>query len=123
MIVTETQRNCVTVFSAATREVVTRFGQHGNHPGEFENPREVAVSADGHVFVMDNNQIQKFTLFGHHKANLSRSARHIGYGMAILSHNGGILTCSTSEKIVHKLSHGFGRFESFSNIPMVSLMI
>ena len=72
VIVTESQRNCVTVFSTATGEVVTRFGRHGNRPGELENPREVAVSADGHIFVSDNNQIHKFTLSGHHKDSLSR---------------------------------------------------
>ena len=57
VIVTESQRNCVTVFSAATGEVVRRFGQHGNR--QFENPREVAISADGFIFVLDNNLIQK----------------------------------------------------------------
>ena len=57
VIVTESQRNCVTVFSAATGEVVRRFGQHGNR--QFENPREVAI-CDGSIFVLDNNLIQKF---------------------------------------------------------------
>ena len=116
VIVTEKQGNCVTVFSA-DGAMVNRLGKHGSRPGELENPREVAVSADGqNIFVMDNNQIQKFTTMGVHKASLSRSARHIGNGM--VSHSGSILTCSTSEKMeIHRLSHAFSRLESFSRIP------
>ena len=119
VIVTESQRNCVTVFFAENGEVVKRFGKHGNHPGEFENPKEVAVSteSDGYIYVMDNNQFQEFTLFGLHKSSLSKSSGQIGYGLAFLSHDEGLLTCSTREMVFHKVNPALNKFEPFGNIP------
>ena len=64
VIVTESQRNCVTVFSAATGRLVRRFGQHGDGPGEFKSPRDIVVSADGFIFVIDSIRIQKFSMKG-----------------------------------------------------------
>ena len=118
VIVTESQRNCVTVFSADTGELVRRFGKHGNRPGELENPKEVAVSTDGHIFVMDNHHIQKFTATGVCRANLSRSARHIGYGLAVLPPGGAhLVTCSKGENmVIQQIDSSLGKFfESISD--------
>ena len=118
VIVTESQRDCVTVFFAENGEVVKRFGKHGSRPGELENPKEVAVSTDGYIYVMDNNQIQEFTPSGLHKSSLSKSSRQIGYGMAFLSQDEGLLTCSTREKMaIHKIDPALNKFEFFGHIP------
>ena len=78
VIVTESQRNCVTVFSAATGRLVRRFGQHGDGPGEFKSPRDIVVSADGFIFVIDSIRIQKFSMKGIIRASVTISQLHIG---------------------------------------------
>ena len=82
VIVTEWQRHCVAVFSAATGELLDRIGQHGNVPGEFIKPYEVEVSGDNHIFVKDEQYIQKFALNGSHKHRIE--AFEFSHGMAVL---------------------------------------
>ena len=70
VIVTDCMTHCVTVLSN-TGEVVSRFGSHGLEPGRFEIPRNVTVSADKHIFVIDGlagARVQKFTFSSSVKA-------------------------------------------------------
>ena len=95
VVVTEGHRHCVAVLSSTSREVINRFGQHGNGPGRFHHPINVLVSADNHVFVRDYNGIQKFTIDGSFVARFTAPG---GFGIGCLP-NGSVLTCSGDKKI------------------------
>ena len=112
VIVTEREQHCVTVLSTAG-EVVERFGQHGTGPGNFVNPSDVAVSADNHIYVKDDNTIQKFTLEGQHVASFTESAEaQFGHGMAVVR-NGKLLTCSLDNKIIYEISSDLKQLKYF----------
>jgi uncharacterized protein (TIGR03663 family) len=59
---------CLPGFDAppAPRALVTSWGTQGSGPGQFQKPHGLAVSSDGHLYVVDslNSRIQKFTLDG-----------------------------------------------------------
>ncbi|RTZ97091.1 MAG: hypothetical protein DSY90_09080 [Deltaproteobacteria bacterium] len=43
--------------------LILAFGSRGKNAGQFEGPTDVAVDADGNIYVIDlgNNRIEKFT--------------------------------------------------------------
>jgi len=49
-----------------TGEPLAQWGSYGNAPGQFYEPRGVALDAEGNVYVADsgNNRIQKLSLEG-----------------------------------------------------------
>ena len=65
IIVTELNRNCVSIFSPA-REKVKSFGSPGSGNGQFSSPKGVTVDADDNILVVDynNRRIQKFSSDG-----------------------------------------------------------
>ena len=65
MVVTEWNRNCVSVFRPSG-EKVQSFGKHGSGQGEFNRPSGVAVDGEGNILVTDqcNHRIQKFIADG-----------------------------------------------------------
>ena len=63
MLVTEWHGHCVTMFSAATGELLSRIGHDTGH---FCNLEEVEISRDNYIFVKDKDSLQKFTLNGSH---------------------------------------------------------
>ena len=112
VVVTERDRHCVTVLSA-TGEVVRRFGRHGNGAGCFVHPTEVVISADNHIYVKDDDQIQKFTMVGQHKARFVRSPEaNFSSGMAVLP-NGNILTYSLDKRIIYEVTADLCEFNLF----------
>lgn len=52
--------------SSSNLNVVSRFGQAGSNPGEFNAPRAIAVGPDGSIYVADslNHRVQKFDSAG-----------------------------------------------------------
>ena len=95
VIVTDHNAHCVTVLSN-TGEVVSRFGSHGLEPGKFLYPMDVAVSADKHIFVIDDlgTRVQKFTFSTSHETVYN--ATNIT-GIAIHSTSGKVL-CTNRTK-------------------------
>lgn len=65
MVVTESGRSCVTVFSPSG-ERLRVFGSCGSGQGQFKKPRGIALDDKGNIFVTDsgNNRIQKLTAEG-----------------------------------------------------------
>ena len=114
VVVTEGNRDCVTVLSAANGEVIRRVGRRGNSPERFIEPIEVVVSADNHVFVTDKRRVQKFTLDGACVASIERSlAFNFSCGTALLS-NGNLLICSATEEMIHEITPDLREISSFS---------
>ena len=111
VVVTERDRHCVTILSA-TGEVVRRFGRHGNGAGRFVHPIEVVISVDNHIYVKDDDQIQKFTMAGLHVARFVRSEANFGSGMAVLP-NGNILTCSLDKRFIYEITADLRKFSLF----------
>ena len=109
VVVTEVNRHCVAVLSSTSREVINRFGQHGNGPGKFNYPTDVVVSADHHVFIRDYNGIQKFTIGG---AFVARFAAPGGFGIGFLS-NGSVLTCSADKRKIYQITPDLQTFDYF----------
>ena len=90
VLVTEWQGHCVAVFSAATGELLYRIGQHGTGPGEFVEPYEVEVTGDNHIFVKDEESIQKFALDGSLEDKIA--ILKFSNGMTVLSNGDDVLT-------------------------------
>ena len=88
VVVTEWQGHCVAVFSAATGELLHRFGQHGTGPREFVEPDEVDVFRYNHILVKDEESIRKITLNGSHEEAIPMRYNGLdldnGSGMAVL---------------------------------------
>ena len=65
IVVTESGRNCVTVFSPSG-ERLRVIGSCGSDEGQFNKPRGVALDQEGDIFVTDsgNHRIQKLTAEG-----------------------------------------------------------
>ena len=110
VLVTEWHGHCVTVFSAATGELLSRIGHDTGH---FWNPDEVEISRDNYIFVKDKNSLQKFTLNGSHVTTIELYYMGVrleitDYGMAVLL-CGSVLTTAkqpyhTSNSII-KIKH------------------
>ena len=109
VVVTEVNRHCVTVLSSTSRKVINQFGQHGYGPGRFHHPTAVVVSADHHVFVRDNNGIQKFTIDGSFVASFTAPG---GFGIGCLP-NGSVLTCSGDKRRIYKITPDLQVFDYF----------
>ena len=63
VVVTDTDFHCVIMLSSAGEEL-RRFGGRvgfSHKAGKFSDPRDVAVSADKHIYVVDYKRLQKFT--------------------------------------------------------------
>ena len=71
VVVTEYDRNCVSVFSPSG-EKLRSFGTHGSGQGQFKYSYGVAVDGEGNILVADNNDyhIQKFTAEGQFLASV-----------------------------------------------------
>ena len=65
LVVTESCRYCVSVFTPSGRRVLS-FGSHGCGVGQFLDPWGVTVDGEGNIFVADkgNHRVQKFTSEG-----------------------------------------------------------
>ena len=61
LYVSEEGNNRVSVFTSEG-QLVTSFGRRGKGPGEFDDPRGLAVDNSGVVYVCDsgNNRVQLF---------------------------------------------------------------
>ena len=102
VIVAESQRNCVTVFSSATKMPVRRLGRYGSAPGEFVNPVEVQASHDNRIFVKDKERIQIFTLEGLSIGTIEIGLEY-GRGVAVLP-CGSVLTAGIRPSLYHSRS-------------------
>ena len=60
IIVAERYEHCISIFSPAG-EKLRSFGSKGSGPGQFNEPRGVAVDDDGNLLVTECNRVQKFT--------------------------------------------------------------
>ena len=60
IVVAEHGAKCVSIFSP-TGEKLRSFGSEGSGPGQFSDPRGVAVDDDGDIFVTDTHHIHKFS--------------------------------------------------------------
>ena len=64
LIVSESSRHCVSIFSPAGKKLRS-FGSYGSGHGQFNGPDGVAVDDGGNILVVDgNHRIQKFTSDG-----------------------------------------------------------
>jgi len=65
VVVTETESNCVSVFSPSGQRLQS-FATSGPGQGQLDDPHGVAVDGEGNILVADtdNNRIQKFTQEG-----------------------------------------------------------
>ena len=117
VIVTDVSAHCVTVLSN-TGEGVSRFGSYGCEPGKFKCPRNIAVSVDKHIFVVDgvfDKRVQKFTFSSSYESVYDACIK----GVAIHSTSGKVLCTNYTKRNVTVLnadltfSHSFG--DKFSN--------
>ena len=112
VVVTEWQRHCVTVLSAATGQLVYRFGSHGTDPGEFVDPDEVGVFRDNHILVKDDESIRKIRLDGSQEEVIpiryKNSDLDFDFGMAVLPCGSVLTTVEFSDHIgVIKIQSSF----------------
>ena len=63
IVIAENGAHCITILNRNGRKVRS-FGTRGTREGEFECPRGVAISNDGHVLVVDSHRLQKLTTDG-----------------------------------------------------------
>ena len=116
VIVTEWHGHRVAVFSAATGELLYRFGKHGTYEGDFNQPVEVVVSNHDHIIVKDSDSIQEFTLNGvylklAHQSKIDRL--QFGNGLAVLP-CGSVLT-GVDGGSIYKISPDFSELALFSD--------
>ena len=66
VVVTSSDRNCVSVFSPSGDKLRSYFGTEGSGQGQFMGPSGVAVDGEGNILVADSNthRVQKFTAKG-----------------------------------------------------------
>ena len=114
VIVTDNGAHCVTVLSN-TGEVVSRFGSYGGEPGKFMYPKNVAVSADKHIFVVDgflDTRVQKFTFSSSYEAvNHTTNV----YGVAVHSTSGKVFCTNRTEHNVTVLNADLTSSYSFGD--------
>ena len=62
LYVTDSKNHCVLVYDSETGLLITKFGQRGTGPGEFNFPTNLALSSDGKIYVADtmNFRVQIF---------------------------------------------------------------
>ena len=63
IVVAESSANCITILNKEGKKVKS-FGTKGAREGQFNYPRGVAISHDGHILVTDNHRLQKLTFEG-----------------------------------------------------------
>ena len=124
VFVTDRMAHCVTVLSN-TGQIVSRFGRCGRENGNFTFPRNVAMSADKHIFVSDGFlaiRVQKFTFSSTYEAVYDT---HIN-GVAIHSTSGKVFCTNRTEHNIAVLnadltfSHSFGDTK-FSNLYGIAI--
>ena len=106
----------VTILSSAG-QVVRRFGSRGHDPGKFRLPFDVAVSADKHIFVVDDRaRLQKFSFSSTYLASYNITS----YGIAVHPFSGKVFCTNCTECSITvlnadlTLSHSFGGKELFT---------
>ena len=63
IIVAELRAHRITILNKEGKKVKS-FGTRGTKEGQFDFPRGVAISQDGHILVTDNHRLQKLTFEG-----------------------------------------------------------
>ena len=122
VVVTERYSSCIKVLSN-TGEEVMKFGSFGREPGEFLHPRGVTVSADNHIFVLDDERLHKFPFPTSHETSIemhtssTASVNMRSTGVAIHRSSGNVYLVNCRECNITvlnpdlTLSHFFGSLE------------
>jgi DNA-binding beta-propeller fold protein YncE len=78
--VDKSEEHRVRVFDPRTGEHLFDFGKRGKAPGEFNLPRDVAVGAEGKIYVVDagNFRVQAFDRDGKHLSTFGNVGRYLG---------------------------------------------
>ena len=111
VVITDRDDHCIAVFSK-DGTVLTQFRNlsTGTSPGQLLYPTEIAVSADGHIFVKDKTRLHKFTLAGNHVASVDMSEKFL-CGLAVHpSGNVLVLHCSSVEVYTPSLDNVINTF-------------
>ena len=113
VVVAECGGYCVSVFSPSG-EKIRSFGTQGSGPGQFEEPRYVAIDSEGDILVTDggiggNHRIQRFTSEGQYSASVGTpGSGHLQFdtpnGIAFNARSNKVYVADTSNDRVQVLN-------------------
>ena len=119
IVVAENGSNCITILNKEGKKVKS-FGTKGRKEGEFDFPRGVAISHDGHILVTDNHRLQKLTFegdcvksVGSCKAGNGPLQFSVPMGIAVHPTTGQIFIADNSNYRIQVLNKDLTYFHSF----------
>ena len=117
--VAENGAHCITILNKEGKKVKS-FGAKGRKEGEFDLPRGVAISHDGHILVTDNHRLQKLTFEGDCVKSVGSSKTGNGplqfnapMGIAVHPTTGQIFIADNSNHRIQVLNKDLTYFHSF----------
>ena len=100
VVVAESGRHCVSIFSPGGKKLQS-FGTYGSNPGEFMDPRDVAVDGNGNILVIDKRRLQKFTMDGRFLAE-GKDYLHLKnpYGITVNARNNKVYVVDYNHRVL-----------------------
>ena len=119
IIVAENSFHCITILNQEGEEL-SSFGTKGTRPGQFTNPRGVAITPDGYILVTDDHRIQKLTFngqcvkyVGSDEAGYSQGCFYRPTGITVDRESGRIFVADTENHQIQVYENDLNFFSTF----------